>query len=588
MDSYRAQSGRKRTGKARERYEARKRRRAESHVHTGQRASTPTDKRPVRQRRQREGRVRAWSSYLGGIARDMLWRAWHDPTLVWGTAIVVVILFALYFLSFPVTGRVMPNVSAMGIGLGGQGIEAAAEKLTQAWEENVTIELIADREVYETVTPDGLGIQLDAEATARRARGLGLGALPFGGEVTPVVELDFMTAQTYMLDAAEAINERPQNARYAYEDGQVVGVPGVPGRRLDTTSSLSYLEDNTAAIVERGRFELMLTPIEPDVHDPEPYLDNVRQLVAQPLELRGFDPVKNQHFTWPIDASTYTEWLAASQNSLTLREEAFSPYIEMLNSTLNPEGENNRYLSPTETKDKLKEAIAQEQQVVDLRVRYRPRTYEVQAGDTGFAIARKTGIPLFLIRNANSGLELSNLYPGDQLTIPSPDEVMPKEPVPNKRIVVDLESQYLMAFENGQVVFEWPIASGVQNAPTSPGVYQILNHQEVAVGSSSTLCDSAGVVCGQWEMNWFMGIYEVRPGLVNGFHGQVLLPNGNYLGGGAVGRPATFGCVMSPDDQAQQLYEWADVGTTVEVISDEYDPVSDLGELTKNRTNQNL
>jgi hypothetical protein len=73
-----------------------------------------------------------------------------------------------------------------------------------------------------------------------------------------------------------------------------------------------------------------------------------------------------------------------------------------------------------------------------------------------------------------------------------------------------------------------------------------------------------------------MGIYEVVPGLMNGFHGAVLLPNGAYLGGGNVGSPFTFGCVMSQDDQARLLYDWAEEGTIVEIISSDYPPQSEL------------
>ena len=115
---------------------------------------------------------------------------------------------------------------------------------------------------------------------------------------------------------------------------------------------------------------------------------------------------------------------------------------------------------------------------------------------------------------------------------------------------------------------------GISEAPTSPGVYQILSHEPVASGSSYSLCGEAG--CGQWELNWFMGIYEVVPGLVNGFHGAVLLPNGTFLGGNNVGTPYTLGCVMSRDDQARQLYEWANEGTIVEIISADYPPQSEL------------
>lgn len=149
---------------------------------------------------------------------------------------------------------------------------------------------------------------------------------------------------------------------------------------------------------------------------------------------------------------------------------------------------------------------------------------------------------------------------------------MPHTPKPNKRVIVDLDQQWLAAYENGQLVFSWSISSGRDTAPTSPGIYQILDHSEQAFGSSYNLCDDLG--CGQWEMFWFMGIYEVVPGLVNGFHGAVVLPNGAYLNNGAVGNPATFGCVMSENSQAEQLYRWAEQGTVVEIISTEFYPVS--------------
>jgi len=214
-----------------------------------------------------------------------------------------------------------------------------------------------------------------------------------------------------------------------------------------------------------------------------------------------------------------------------------------------------------------------------LRIRYQSTTYVVVPQDTSFKISRKTGIPRFLIVDANGDSELDQLSIDDEINIPSRDETMPEMPIPYKRIVIDLETQYLIAFENSQVIFEWPISSGVASAYTSPGVYQILSHDELAYGSSGSLCDNVTLQCGQWEMSWFMGIYEVQPGFVNGFHGKVLLPNGNYLGNGMIGTPATFGCVMSGEDEAILLYDWAEVGTVVEILSNEYAPMSDLGRL---------
>ena len=54
------------------------------------------------------------------------------------------------------------------------------------------------------------------------------------------------------------------------------------------------------------------------------------------------------------------------------------------------------------------------------------------------------------------------------------------------------------------------------------------------------------------------------------------LPNGGYLGGGGVYEPVTYGCIMSLNEYAEELYRWAEQGTMVEVISDEFAPESEL------------
>ena len=63
---------------------------------------------------------------------------------------------------------------------------------------------------------------------------------------------------------------------------------------------------------------------------------------------------------------------------------------------------------------------------------------------------------------------------------------------------------------------------------------------------------------------------------MNGFHGAVRLPNGNLLGGGYTYEPTTFGCIMSLNRRAKELYDWAETGTVVEIVSEEFAPESDL------------
>jgi LysM repeat protein len=529
-----------------------------------------------------ELREKAW---LG--LQDTIWYVRHSRWFWRGVMLVVVLAVGFFLLSYVLSDEIYSDVNVLNVDLGGQTVEEATQTLENYWQTTYRIDLIIDDTTQYSVQPSEIGVSLDARQTAENAKNVGLSAIPFGTTVKPVVSVDYAVAQTYFLQLATQINTRPDNARYRYLNGLVVGVPGQNGRRLNTTSTLDYLTNQTVTIVQDRRLESFVDVLFPDVVDPSPLLEDVRELVEADFSISGYDPVTNQSFTWPIDTATYVEWIESGVGSLDLRDDAFFPFIAQMNDTLNVDDSNQRYLAPQETMDIMREAIMNEETTVNLRVRNRPSTYTVKRGDTGFGIARATGLPFLLIQDANSGRNMDILSVGDVLNVPSPDEVMPEPPVPHKRIVVDLDRQYLVAFENGEVAFEWRISTGVPDAPTSPGVYQVLSHSEKAYGSSSTLCNSAGLACGQWEMSWFMGIYAVRPGLVNGFHGSVLLPNGNILGDGAIGQQTTFGCVMSPDDQARQLYEWADIGTTVEIISTEYDPVSDLGQIAWQRARNN-
>jgi LysM repeat protein len=268
--------------------------------------------------------------------------------------------------------------------------------------------------------------------------------------------------------------------------------------------------------------------------------------------------------------------LAAGQGGLILREDTFNAFIDALNTRLSAEGDG-RFVDPAEVSEGVQTAIRAQEHFTLVRMRYHPEIYTVEAGDTSFRIARKMGIPRFLIVEANPGRDLGSLFVGDEIKLPSRDVVLSKPVVPQKRIIVNLNNQTMAAFENGQLVFQWAVSSGIETAPTSPGIFQILTHNETARGSSFALCNDEGLNCGQWVMHWFMGIYEVTPGLMNGFHGKVELPNGGLLGDGAVGRPYTFGCLMARDGDAKSLYDWAEDGTIVEVISSEFEPMSELG-----------
>jgi hypothetical protein len=325
----------------------------------------------------------------------------------------------------------------------------------------------------------------------------------------------------------------------------------------------------------------------PTVTDPTPYLAQAEAFIQSDFKLVGYDPFANEFLPWGTSKEEMTKWLAAGTTSLTVRAKAVEPFVRALNERLKDE-ERPRYLDEREVVQAIADALASGQNEATLRIRYLPQRYEIAADDQGYAISRKTGMPFLLIDNANPGLNWNQLSIGQQINLPSPDTLLPEPPVAHKRIIVDLDRYWLMAFENGEIKFSYPISIGRNEAPTYPGVYQVLSHNEKAYGSSFTLCAEGTNDCSQWEMHWFMGIYEVVPGLMNGLHGDVLLPNGALLGGGGGARSATtFGCVMADNGNAKALYEWAETGTMVEVLSAEYAPRSDLGRFAYDYIRQN-
>ena len=77
-----------------------------------------------------------------------------------------------------------------------------------------------------------------------------------------------------------------------------------------------------------------------------------------------------------------------------------------------------------------------------------PRRHIVQSGETLSSIGRDYGIPYPWIQQANPGSEF--LLAGDEIVIPSADEMLPLPVVENKRVVVSISEQRAWVYEDGQ------------------------------------------------------------------------------------------------------------------------------------------
>ncbi len=134
----------------------------------------------------------------------------------------------------------------------------------------------------------------------------------------------------------------------------------------------------------------------------------------------------------------------------------------------------------------------------------------------------------------------------------APAPQAPVDTSSGKYILVSISQQHLWAYDNGQEVYSFVASTGIHNG-TRTGTFSVLDKIPSAYGATWNI----------WMPSW-MGIYYAGT-LENGIHALPILPNGATLWEGFLGTPISYGCVVLGTYEAQELYNWADVGTPVEI-----------------------
>ena len=122
----------------------------------------------------------------------------------------------------------------------------------------------------------------------------------------------------------------------------------------------------------------------------------------------------------------------------------------------------------------------------------------------------------------------------------------------SKYILVDISEQHMYVYEGDILVYSFVASTGMGNS-TRVGNFSVLNKIPNAYGATWNI----------WMPNW-LGIYW-SGSLQNGIHALPILPSGGTLWAGFLGTPISYGCVVLGTYDAQALYNWADIGTPVEI-----------------------
>jgi len=537
-----------------------------------------TQTAPARERPKRRSSPAFWLLLIGWLL---------FLSLVAGTVVGLVQIYG--------GNRILAGVEVLGRSLSGRTTADAAARLDDEWRSRrVVLEAAqADGTVKTwTLSPVQVGALLDAQATAEQAYEVGreelqpetIGALsrrllastgfvPVQVQpavIAPVWRFDSEAAAGTLRMLANELEVPVQNAGVQVVDGRIETTPATTGRSLDIAAALAALEAYPwdRALAQPGealRFALPIVEHPAAITDVSALVAEVSPLLAQPIAIRLYDAVRNERAEWTAQPADMGRWLAfgvaasaegseAATNALTwsVDEARVAEWLAEQSAAFGDE----RFVAASDAVPLLVDAFKARQSAISTRISHGEREHLVQSGETLSSIAFDYGIPYPYIQALNPETA-EGLFAGQTIRIPSQDVMLPLPAIENKRIVISLSKQTVQVYENGQLKWDWTGSTGLPDSPTSPGVFQVQSHEEMAYAAN-------------WDlyMPWFMGIYRPVPGqeFMNGFHGFPSRDRRQLLWTRNLGRPVTYGCILLSTENAKLLYDWAEVGVVVEIV----------------------
>jgi LysM repeat protein len=460
--------------------------------------------------------------------------------------------------------KIIPGVYIDGVAVGGRSTAEAITLLQQQWQQR-QIKLEAGDQ-SQVVLPEALGMSLDVAATVDLAQqqGRSLPALRAWINGQRRIDLDpirrFDPATAYQnLQALIPQFERPaKDAEMRLVNGRVEAVPAVVGQTLDVAATMTRLLENPGQVMSEGRLELTLKPVQAERVDVSGPVAQANQLLAQSISVRAYDAVHDKVVEWSIGPEEWANWLSLSikaddptQLDWRLDGDKARALLVQKIDTLGP----THYVELDPALTAITAALESQSWPVRLTIYHHGQQHTVQPGETLSSIGYDYGIPYPWIEQINPGLG-NGLTPGQEISLPSLDLLVPLPAVEGKRIVLSLSEQKMWAYENGAVKWEWPVSTGIASSPTAPGIFQVQTHEPNAYASNWNL----------WMPN-FVGIYRPSPAsdFMNGFHGFPTRNGSSLLWTDDLGHPVTYGCILISSENAVALYDWAEAGVVVEI-----------------------
>lgn len=185
--------------------------------------------------------------------------------------------------------------------------------------------------------------------------------------------------------------------------------------------------------------------------------------------------------------------------------------------------------------------------------------YTVLPGDTISELARNLNTTRLALIEYNNLPDESTVFNGMELRIPFGAPALPVRlppvPISGSSFLVSLSRQQCWVYRGSEVRYAWTCSTGHGQWRTRTGSFKVQSKIEMAKSNVWRL-----------DMPFWLGIYDVGR-VENGIHGlPVDWDTGRKIWTQLIGQPATFGCAMLSDEDAETLFNLAYLGMPVHII----------------------
>jgi vancomycin resistance protein YoaR len=241
-----------------------------------------------------------------------------------------------------IAGSIVPGVSANGIGLGGLTVPEAAERLDTAftYDDDTVITFRFEDDFWQATAAE-LGLQFDAETTARNAFAAGHNGVPGanlpgqvqawteGLSVSPVITYDESATRAFLAGIAAEIDQPAVEAALTVNGGDVQTQTARAGRQLDIDAAAEAVAARLTTLEPGGEIELVVTDLIPAASDVESAAAYIRAATSAPLTLTATDANGNPLGPWTLSPEQIAAVLTIAETTDDNGNPTYSVDVDM-------------------------------------------------------------------------------------------------------------------------------------------------------------------------------------------------------------------------------------------------------------------